>query len=182
MEEELSGKLEYAQHLDSIFNDFDVTIENIDSIVVSNQEDRQQDKKLVQNSTQNLSEELYQYHFFKPVSGLVSQKFKARENHYGVDVVCEKNQAVKATLPGKVILALWSVETGNTIAIQHPHNIVSLYKHNSKLLKRKGDLVKAGEVIAFVGNSGELTTGPHLHFEIWHKGNPINPSDVISFE
>lgn len=182
MEEELGGKLEYAQHLDSIFNDFDVTMDNIDSIVEVNNFSVKQGKKIEKSAADHLSEALYQYHFFKPISGIISQRFKPKENHNGIDIVCEKNEAVKSTLPGKVILAVWSIETGNTIAIQHQHNMISIYKHNSVLLKRVGDLVRAGEVIAIVGNSGELSTGPHLHFEIWHNSNPINPMDVISFE
>ena len=182
MEEEVSGKLDYAQHLDSIFNDFDVTIDNIDSIVETNKNELNPTLKNTPNVENHSSDELFQYHFFKPISGVITQKFKPQENHFGIDIVCEKNEAVKATLPGKVILATWSLETGNTIVVQHKHNMISLYKHNSILLKRKGELVKAGEVIAIVGNSGELTTGPHLHFEIWHNSNPINPLDVISFD
>lgn len=180
MEEDLNGKLEYAQHLDSVFKDFQVNMNNIDS--VEEQKAIHEIPTKSKTKVLHLKEQLFQYHFFKPVTGLVSQKYNPVENHFGIDVVCEKNEAVKATLPGKVILANWSVETGHTIIIQHLDNLISIYKHNSILLKRKGDWVKAGEVIAFVGNSGELTTGPHLHFEIWHNSNPINPLDVISFE
>jgi murein DD-endopeptidase MepM/ murein hydrolase activator NlpD len=97
-----------------------------------------------------------------------------KEKHFGIDVVAPKNEAIKATLDGTVIFAEWTIETGYVIQLQHADNIVSIYKHNSILHKEVGDYVKAGEVIAIVGNSGELSTGPHLHFELWYNGIPIN--------
>ena len=103
------------------------------------------------------------------------------EEHYGVDVVAEQDAGVKSTLRGKVIFASWTAETGNVVVVQHHNELISIYKHNSVLLKKIGDIVKAGEVIAIVGNSGNFTTGPHLHFELWHKGTPVNPEDYISF-
>ena len=121
------------------------------------------------------------FHFFKPVSGLVTNGFKPEEDHYGTDIVCSPNELVKAVMDGTVILAAWTLETGYVIEIQHDNNIISVYKHNSELLKKVGNKVKAGEGIAIVGNSGELTTGPHLHFELWHNGIPQNPEDFIVF-
>lgn len=120
-------------------------------------------------------------HFFTPVKGIVSNTYNAKENHFGVDIVSSPNEAVKATLDGTVILATWTLETGYNIQIQHQNNIVSVYKHNANLLKKVGNQVKAGDAIAIIGNSGELTTGPHLHFEIWYNGQPVNPSDFIIF-
>ena len=121
------------------------------------------------------------YVFFPPINGAVSNSFQAKENHYGVDVVAPENEAVKATLDGTVIFSSWTTENGHVIQLQHENNIISSYKHNSVLLKKAGDYVKAGEVIAIVGNSGELSTGPHLHFELWYNGIPLNPQEYIVF-
>jgi murein DD-endopeptidase MepM/ murein hydrolase activator NlpD len=120
-------------------------------------------------------------HFFTPVRGLVTQSFNARENHFGTDIGAAHNEVVKATLDGTVTLADWTVETGYTISIQHENNLISFYKHNAELLKKVGNVVKAGDAIAIIGNSGELTTGPHLHFELWHNGTPIDPQTYIVF-
>ncbi len=119
--------------------------------------------------------------FYKPVSGIVINKFNPAEGHYGVDLTAQKDEPVLSVLSGTVIMAGWNPNTGYVIMVQHPHNLISVYKHNSELLKREGDHVEAGEPIAIVGNTGENTTGPHLHFELWFNGVPINPADYISF-
>tara|TARA_B100001250_G_scaffold44213_1_gene34773 strand:+ start:2595 stop:3464 length:870 start_codon:yes stop_codon:yes gene_type:complete len=119
--------------------------------------------------------------FFKPIEGIVTSYFDVGEKHFGIDVVTNANASVKATLDGVVIFADWSVAGGHTILIQHPENIVSVYMHNSSITKSNNDLVKAGEVIGVVGNSGELSSGPHLHFELWQNGSPINPVEYIDF-
>ena len=119
--------------------------------------------------------------FFKPVEGVVTSDFDLSEKHFGVDIVANTNASVKATLDGVVMFADWSVSNGHTILIQHPENIVSVYMHNSSVTKSSNDLVKAGEVIGVVGNSGELSSGPHLHFELWQNGSPINPAEYIDF-
>lgn len=121
------------------------------------------------------------YYFFAPLKGKVTTAFNASLRHYGVDVVAPKNEAVKATLNGTVIFAGWTTETGYVIHLQHENNLISIYKHNAVLLKKEGDLVKAGEAIAITGNSGELTSSPHLHFELWFDGKPIDPQDFIVF-
>lgn len=120
--------------------------------------------------------------FFAPLVGSVTNLFNPSEEHFGVDIVAPKNEAIKATLDGTVIFAEWTVETGYVIQLQHQNNLTSIYKHNSVLLKKTGDIVKAGEAIAIVGNSGKLTTGPHLHFELWRDGVAIDPLDLISFK
>ncbi len=120
------------------------------------------------------------FFFFAPIKGVVSNSFNAKESHFGVDIVAAKNEPVKATMDGTVILATWSSETGHTIAIQHSNQIVSFYKHNSVLLKKIGDVIKAGEPIAIIGNSGELTSDPHLHFELWFNGTAIDPQEYVS--
>jgi murein DD-endopeptidase MepM/ murein hydrolase activator NlpD len=122
-----------------------------------------------------------QIHFFPPVKGIVTNAFNALKNHYGTDVVAGQDELVKATLDGTVIMDSWTLETGYVIQIQHENNLISIYKHNAKLLKHMGEFVKVGDPIAIIGNSGELTTGPHLHFELWYKGTPLDPEDYISF-
>ncbi len=116
-----------------------------------------------------------------PINGSISAQFMPNKAHYGVDVIAPKNTPVKAVMDGFVISADWTIDTGNTIGIQHADGYVSFYKHNSSLLKKSGSPVKAGEAIAIIGNTGRLTDGPHLHFELWHNGHPINPTDYINF-
>ena len=120
-------------------------------------------------------------HFFKPVEGVVSSKFSLNDSHFGIDLVAAPNAVVKAIHDGTVIFSEWTVDTGYVIHIQHAANIISVYKHNARRMKRQGNRVKAGDAIANVGNSGELTTGPHLHLEIWQNGTPVNPEDYIVF-
>lgn len=119
--------------------------------------------------------------FFTPVNGLVTQAFNPRENHFGIDVVAKKNEVIKAAQEGVVIFAEWTTETGHVLIIQHAEDFISVYKHNSALLKKQSSLVKAGEPIAIIGNSGELTNGPHLHFELWYKGNAVDPQNYVGF-
>ena len=126
--------------------------------------------------------ELNQIYFFPPVRGLVISHFDYARGHYGVDIATAANLGIKATLGGTVIFADFASETGYTIQIQHDFNLISVYKHNKELFKKAGQRVKAGEVIATVGNTGELTTGPHLHFELWHQGKAVNPEHFIAFE
>jgi murein DD-endopeptidase MepM/ murein hydrolase activator NlpD len=121
------------------------------------------------------------FFFFVPLKGLVTNKFKATPDHYGIDIVAQRNEAIKATLDGTVTLADWTPETGHVIQLQHDENIISIYKHNSVLLKKPGERVKAGEPVAIIGESGELATGPHLHFELWYKGKAVDPQEYMSF-
>lgn len=121
-------------------------------------------------------------HFFPPVKGIVSGKFDLVAKHFGTDIVARPNSPVGAILDGTVIFTGWTMETGYVIEVQHSNNIVSVYKHNASLLKETGDLVRTGEAIAVIGDSGELyTSGPHLHFEIWYKGSPLDPEKHIIF-
>ncbi len=120
-------------------------------------------------------------HFVTPVKGTISTYFKPDIEHYGVDVLAPKNTVIKASLDGIVIFADWTLQTGNTVTIQHDNDIISSYKHNSTNLKKVGDYVQAGEAIAIIGNSGTLSNGPHLHFELWQNGTPLDPSDYINF-
>ncbi|MCD6112653.1 MAG: M23 family metallopeptidase [Bacteroidales bacterium] len=119
--------------------------------------------------------------FFTPIKGIITNGFNIKERHYGIDISAKKNEAVKATLGGIVIFSDWTIQTGYVIAIQHKNNVVSVYKHNSSLLKEEGEIVKAGDPISIIGESGEQSTGIHLHFELWYNGNPVNPIEYVSF-
>lgn len=119
--------------------------------------------------------------FYAPVKGVVTNEFNLNQQHFGVDIVSKRNEAVKAVLDGTVVFSTWTVETGYVIEIQHHQGLISMYKHNSALMKRVGDIVKGGEVIAIIGESGEYATGPHLHFELWYQGTPVDPADYITF-
>jgi murein DD-endopeptidase MepM/ murein hydrolase activator NlpD len=120
--------------------------------------------------------------FFAPLNGIISQDFDSKTKHLAVDIVAKKNAPVKATADGTVIFSGWTTETGNVIILKHAYNYISVYKHNGNLLKQQGDFVKSGEVIASVGSTGELTTGPHLHFELWSDGYAVNPINLIDFK
>ncbi len=120
--------------------------------------------------------------FSSPLSGEMIKGIRPNEQHFGVDVIAPKNTPIKATMDGVVIAADFTAETGNTITIMHANNVVSMYKHNSSILKRVGQFVKAGEAIAIIGNTGTLTNGPHLHFELWYKGRPVDPTEFVSFK
>lgn len=140
------------------------------------------------NSKLEFSEELFhknldlsRIHFSPPLKGYISQEFNPGKKHYGTDITAPKNTPVKSVLGGYVILSDWTLNTGNVIGIQHNGDLVSFYKHNSQLLKKVGTFVKAGETIAIIGNTGELSDGPHLHFELWHNGQPVNPTSYINF-
>jgi murein DD-endopeptidase MepM/ murein hydrolase activator NlpD len=140
-----------------------------------------QDKYSLAYGAESNKNGISNFFFFSPIKGVVSEQFKSKEQHYGVDIVGPENEPIKATLDGTVVLATWSSETGYTITVQHSNNLISVYKHNSVLLKKIGDYVKAGEPIAIIGNSGEQTSGPHLHFELWYNGNAIDPQGYMVF-
>ncbi len=118
---------------------------------------------------------------FAPVKGTISEGFNTEKKHYAIDIVVAENTPVKSVADGTVIFAEWTAETGNVIIIKHANQLLSVYKHNASLNKVQGDLVKSGEVIAFSGTTGELSTGPHLHFELWSNGYALNPINFIDF-
>jgi murein DD-endopeptidase MepM/ murein hydrolase activator NlpD len=123
-----------------------------------------------------------QMYFVPPVSGTISAGFTPGRQHFGVDVMAPQNTPIKAIMDGYVFFSDWTLETGHTIGIQHENNLLTFYKHNSALLKKVGSIVNAGEAIAIIGNSGTLSSGPHLHFELWHNGKPVDPEDYLNFE
>ncbi len=132
-------------------------------------------------SGSSIAQEIEGQYFFSPISGIVTTDFNLKQEHFGIDIVSKQNEPVKAVADGTVIFADWTSDSGNVIAIQHRSNLISVYKHNSALMKKVGNIVNSGQVIAIIGNTGELTTGPHLHFEMWYNGHPINPKEFVSF-
>ncbi len=153
--------------------------------VATNKEDSILREKVEKEDKYNLFEsagDKSNFLLFPPVNGTISEGYNIEEKHYAVDVVVATNTPIKATADGTVIFAEWTVETGYVVIMEHNQELISVYKHNSAITKAQGDLVKAGEVIAMSGNTGELTTGPHLHFELWSKGYPVNPTNFIDFQ
>ena len=137
----------------------------------------QEDKyNLVPNSKNNVK-----FMLFSPASGLISEPFNSQIKHFAVDVALAKDTPIKSVAVGTVVLAEWTSDTGYVVVIKHDHGLLSVYKHNSTIEKSQGDIVQAGEVIAFAGNSGELSTGYHLHFELWIDGYPVDPTNFIDF-
>ena len=120
--------------------------------------------------------------FFSPIKGDITQTFNFEENHFAIDIAADIGTPVKSILDGKILFSEWSVDTGHVIIVDHGDNIVSVYKHNSKSLKEQNDFVQAGEVIAYSGNQGSLSSGPHLHFELWKNGTPIDPEPLLNFQ
>ena len=120
--------------------------------------------------------------FFAPLTGMISENFNSKNKHFALDIVSKTGSPIKAITDGTVAFSGWTAETGFVLIIIHSYEFISIYKHNGTLLKEQGDFVKSGEVIASLGNTGEFTTGPHLHFELWHKGYPVNPINYIDFK
>jgi len=126
-------------------------------------------------------DEMDRINFFPPINGVVINRFNSSPGHFGTDIVGRFDTNIYSVLDGTVIFAEWSTSTGYVVQIQHKHDLISVYKHNSGILVQQGDKVKAGEVIAIMGNEGELTTGPHLHFELWRNGLALDPEQYINF-
>ena len=122
------------------------------------------------------------YALFPPLKGPVSEGYNLKDRHYGVDIVAAHNAPVKSVADGTVIFTGWTSQTGNVIIVEHSYGLLSVYKHNASLTKEQGERVKKGEVIATAGSTGEFSTGPHLHFELWSEGQPVNPLDFIDFQ
>ncbi|SUZ74506.1 uncharacterized protein METZ01_LOCUS27360 [marine metagenome] len=178
----LSGKIDFEDlSKDSLLeaysaNDLDfVNINAEDSILraIVEEEDKY---NLTNINVEQLSAVL-----FNPADGGISSEFSLQEKHFGVDITLPENSAVYSVSEGRVLFAEWTSETGFVIIIEHLNGLTSVYKHNSSLSKTQGEYVRRGEVIGFSGNTGELTSGPHLHFELWFEGDPVDPLDFIEF-
>ena len=184
IEDVLSGKTdEYIERdnipIDSSLNDknlFSISPNSEDSIL-RNYVDSQDKFNLTKNELV-----IENKMFFSPIKGDITQTFNFEENHFAIDISADIGTPVKSILDGKIIFSEWSVDTGHVIIVDHGDNIVSVYKHNSKSLKEQNDFVQAGEVIAYSGNQGTLSSGPHLHFELWKNGTPIDPEPLLNFQ
>ena len=184
IEDVLSGKTdEYIERdnipIDSSLNDknlFSISPNSEDSIL-RNYVDSQDKFNLTKNELV-----IENKMFFSPIKGDITQAFNFEENHFAIDIAADIGTPVKSILDGKILFSEWSVDTGHVIIVDHGDNIVSVYKHNSKSLKEQNDFVQAGEVIAYSGNQGTLSSGPHLHFELWKYGTPIDPEPLLNFQ
>ncbi len=136
---------------------------------------------LLEGGANEQATSISEINFHKPLQGLVIGDFDPTTDHFGIDVVGKEKEPVIAVMEGIVIFEDWTLDTGYVIGVQHEYDLVSFYKHNSVLLKKKGNKVKAGDAIAIVGDSGHQSTGPHLHFEMWYQQKPVNPLDYLSY-
>lgn len=173
--------LDSIRQIDSLARvdaDFEIPRGKSEEEFVKQFEEEEKYSLTVLNPKSSLSERTF---FYKPVRGVVSSHYQADVRHFGVDIAAEPRESVVATLDGTVIYAGFDPSFGNVIQLQHKNGFVSVYKHNELLLKKPGERVVAGEAIALVGNTGSLSTGPHLHFELWYKGTPVNPEEYIAF-
>ncbi len=187
LQRRLNGELDSAQYALIIDSTKDYTSLDITSI---SELDRQMRDEVEKEDLFNLSasgaggpskESFRSLLFFPPLKGTITAEFDVNEGHFGTDIVAKENTPIKCCLDGVVIAAFWSLQAGNVIIVQHDYGLISQYKHNSQLLRKEGDVVKAGDVLAIIGNTGELSSGPHLHFELWHEKIALNPAEFIIF-
>ena len=184
IEDVLSGKTDEFIERDNITVDSSLNEKNFFSIspnsedsILRNYVDSQDKFNLTKNELV-----IENKMFFSPIKGDITQTFNFEENHFAIDIAADIGTPVKSILDGKILFSEWSVDTGHVIIVDHGDNIVSVYKHNSKSLKEQNDFVQAGEVIAYSGNQGSLSSGPHLHFELWKNGTPIDPEPLLNFQ
>ena len=184
IEDVLSGNIDELVARDELSVDSSLT--NSDFVTVSPNSQDSILRKYVENEDKfNLTNNeliIENKMFFSPIKGEITQSFNFNENHFAIDIAADIGTPVKSVLDGKIIFSEWSLETGYVVVIDHGENIISVYKHNSKILKEQNDFVQAGEVIAYSGNQGNLSTGPHLHFELWKNGTPIDPEPLLNFK
>ena len=178
----LSGKIDFKDlSKDSLLeaystNDLDFVNINVEDSILRAIVEEEDKYNLTNINGDQLSAVL-----FNPANGGISSEFSLQEKHFGVDITLPENSAVYSVSDGRVLFSEWTSETGFVIIIEHLNGLTSVYKHNSFLSKTQGDYVRRGEVIGFSGNTGELTSGPHLHFELWFEGDPVDPLDFIEF-
>lgn len=170
--------------LQKSMNEREVYLKNIHSLLLgldSNYTDSYDQTLMDDSKSGQTSNDEKSIQFLSPLKGNVVNTFEPSKNHFGVDIVSAKNSPIKNVAEGMVVFSGFTTEGGNTIIIQHAKNTISVYKHNSTLYKKQGQRVKTGETIALIGNSGEQSTGPHLHFELWIENVPVNPTKLIHF-
>jgi len=174
-----NDSLSKADSLD--VNNISFKISKEDSLLREKIAEREKYSLTSSNLVQTKDNDLKGMFLFPPINGTVSDPINISEGHFGVDIIAPKDEAVKATLAGTIVFTDWTPENGHVVHVQHAHNLLSIYKHNSFILKNLGDIVDVGEPIAIIGNTGELSSGTHLHFELWHQGTPLNPEEFIAF-
>ena len=181
----ISGEIpeDFSNSQDSSIGFQDITFtKSLEDSLLRKQIESEEEYSLTFGEQTSLDENVSSMFFFPPLKGLISASFNPEKEHFGTDIVGSKGSVVHSTLEGTIIMASWTLETGYVIQIQHSDNLISVYKHNKEVLTSVGTYVKAGESIAVLGNSGELyTTGPHLHFELWLSGKPIDPEKYLLF-
>jgi murein DD-endopeptidase MepM/ murein hydrolase activator NlpD len=170
IEQEMEAQRVYTEGMKNFLNPTGVTIDQSTGV----------EKGQIAAPTSTLTP-LEHYYFHSPLKGEISAQFDLSKKHFGIDVVAEENTPIKNILDGVVVSVDWSEQNGNTISIQHSNDLVSIFKHNSSVLKKVGEKVKAGEALAIIGNTGKHSSGPHVHFELWHQGNAINPQEYMTF-
>ena len=164
------------EEMESIgLDDIDFATSTKETLLRQNVEEEEKGALFFNNNKNNL------VLFFTPISGVITERFNVSTLHYGVDVVAKENSRVASVLSGTIVVSDWNPETGHSIGIQHKDGYLSFYKHNSVLLRSVGDYVKGGEHVAIIGDSGEFSSGSHLHFELWQNGKPVNPENFILF-
>ncbi|MDD4515515.1 M23 family metallopeptidase [Massilibacteroides sp.] len=179
----LSGTLpiDSIKRIDSLAQtdvNYDIPRSKTETEFIKSLEEEEKYNLTVLNPAASVADGLF---FYKPVNGVITANYEADIRHYGVDIAAELKESVMATLDGTVVFTGFDPNFGNVIQIQHTNGFLSIYKHNELILKQQGDVVVAGEAIALVGNTGKLSTGPHLHFELWYRGTPVNPEEYIVF-
>jgi murein DD-endopeptidase MepM/ murein hydrolase activator NlpD len=179
----LNGEIE-AESIDSILTEARHRLINESELNATKEDSlfREKVDSETRFSLQNNTQSNVKIVFFAPLNGIISQNFDATTKHFAVDITAKTGDPIKATADGTVIFSGWTIETGYVIILKHAKEYISVYKHNGNLLKEQGDFVKSGEVIATVGSTGELTTGAHLHFELWNGGYAVNPTNFIDFK
>jgi murein DD-endopeptidase MepM/ murein hydrolase activator NlpD len=173
-------KVDEIQEIDSISDKSDINLGKSKQTedFIRNYEEEERYNLNSPQSSQLLPDNIY---FYKPVKGIISSVYNPREKHFGIDIAAKPKESVLATMKGTVVYVGFDANFGYVINIQHSNGFVSIYKHNALLLKKEGDEVNSGDVIALVGNTGSLSTGDHLHFELWYKGKPVDPCEYINF-
>ena len=196
LQQQLSDQSKYLNNVNAILRgDMEVDqVRKIDSVKDNKQLNLEKSKQTAEFVRNYEKEEKYNLtatqtslprpdnmFFYKPVQGIVSSDFNLQGRHYGIDIAAKEKESVLATMKGVIIYAGFDPNFGYVILIQHPNGFISVYKHNALLLKKAGDEVNSGDVIALAGNTGTLSTGDHLHFELWYQGKPVNPREYINF-
>ena len=180
----LTGELDtIAFNRDSIINEINAEI--LSSELSPSKEDSLLRKYIDEEDKFNLTSNqllIENAILFQPVQGEITQNFNKKEDHFAIDIAVDEGTPIKAISDGRVLFSDWTVQTGYVLIIDHGDMLISVYKHNSSLVKKQNETVNAGEIIALSGNHGTLTTGPHLHFEVWKNGTPIDPMQLFNFK